>query len=89
MSLAGQGVKDRIPPGAVLVFEVELRKLKLGKEREADVATETLVFSHTRPKFTFPPLFSIFLVSLSLCVLILDWSLPLPHLRPPEREEAV
>ena len=39
--LGGQGVKDRIPPGATLVFEVELRKLKLSKEREAEVATET------------------------------------------------
>ena len=41
-----QGVKDRIPGGATLVFEVELRKLKLAKERESEVATETSV-THT------------------------------------------
>ena len=54
-------MKDRIPPGAVLVFEVELRKLKLGKEREAEVATEMLVFSLTlvhnsHPLLLFPSL---------------------------------
>lgn len=34
--ICDQGVKDRIPPGATLVFEVELKKLKLSKEREAE-----------------------------------------------------
>ena len=40
-------MKDRIPPGATLVFEVELRKLKLSKEREVEVATETLALFNT------------------------------------------
>ena len=50
--LSWQGVKDRIPAGATLVFEVELRKLKLAKEREAEVATETSVTSSLTPSPT-------------------------------------
>ena len=32
-----QGVQGRIPANSTLVFEVELRKFKLSKEREAEV----------------------------------------------------
>lgn len=32
-----QGVQGRIPANSTLVFEVELRKFKLSKERETEV----------------------------------------------------
>ena len=46
LGYGSQGVSGRIPPNACLVFEVEVKKIKLSREREAELP----VPSATPPK---------------------------------------